>query len=275
MNEYKNKVNHIFCVVKQQTIKRKKRVNSHLGTVPAKVCYPFSLKSPKINTALPRLTIIPFIALVSTLPLFETLFQPLAKALYLCLAKPLSTSLCSRPGPEGEACVGVTELTGLSALCPLCRLFPFPLFTATSTAAAYPTVSPHTHHTHISVYRRGGSWRLSTGSNLHRAEYVGCMCLNTTLWNRDNNLIIFHRRKLQERCAFLCPSKESPSELWIKRHCAASYTRMHILPDSLMVCIRICVLMCAAVYAFMCGFVHTDRQWVTGPTSQSEKQTVW
>lgn len=40
---------------------------------------------------------------------------------------------------------------------------------------------------------------------------------------------------------FSCLFKESQPELWIKRHCAASYTNAHIAADSLMVCT--CVLM--------------------------------
>lgn len=38
------------------------------------------------------------------------------------------SSSAPHPGPEAEACVGVTELTGLSGLCLPRRLSPFPLF---------------------------------------------------------------------------------------------------------------------------------------------------
>lgn len=117
------------------------------GIVPAKspIPSPSSLPLfPKINTAPPWLTIIPFTALVLTLQLVETvcLYQHST-----CRQASGFPFLCSRPGPEGEACVGVMELTGLSGLCLLCWLFPFPLFTAASTAAVYPTVTE--------IYRRG------------------------------------------------------------------------------------------------------------------------
>lgn len=125
-----------------------------------------SLMFPKISTALPQCTVIPFTAVVLTLPLLKTLssLAPHWGALPVH-SHPAFSFLCSRPGPEGEACVGVTELTGLSGLCLQCWLFPFPLFTAASTAAVYPTVT----HTHRYQFTKGGGWSLRTGSRLHRA----------------------------------------------------------------------------------------------------------
>lgn len=80
-------------------------------------------------------TVIPLTASVSTAYLSPSLM------LYL-LPLPL---LSAHPGPEAEACVGVSQLTGLSGLCLLRWLFPFPLLTTACTAAVYPTVTTHTH----------------------------------------------------------------------------------------------------------------------------------
>lgn len=61
---------------------------------------------------------------------------------------------------------------------------------------------------------------------------------------------------------FSCLFKERQPELWIKRHCAASYTNAHIAADSLMVCT--CVLMRVEVRTLIFARVQ-NRQRVIGP----------
>lgn len=121
--------------------------------------------------------------------------------------------LWSHPGGEREPCVGVTELTGLSGLCLLCWLFPFPLFTAYSTAAVHPTVTPRLHaHAHtrgISVYKRG---------RLEATHEVNPGTQNTV---KNQNYILAsvrEKKRESEESRRMQVGRETLPDLWIKQH---------------------------------------------------------
>lgn len=115
----------------------------------------------------------PFATSVSTLPLVTTIF--------LCLLPSRAVFLSSVLGPD-EACVGVTDLTGLSGLRLLFWPFPFVSWTPPPQLLCILLWHCTCTHTHTCTYQftKEGSWgQASKGS------------WNIKHWSQNNNSYFF------------------------------------------------------------------------------------